>query len=134
MGRVPVFIWDDTPWIPYSGTQMSVEMYGLQSGLHKFTTQHIPVYSEENYADSPHKKVKTVEVEVSLASLVKEMEKLKQDKEAMQTMNDALKEARYHFTYPGVVHAIEKFITDPFDLQVRIYIYIVRVRVFSPSN
>lgn len=50
-------------------------------------------------------------------SLVRKLEQVKQDKVLQNKLHDAVKEVRYHFTYPGVVHAIEKFIADPFDVR-----------------
>ena len=116
MGRIPVFLWDDVPWIPYQGSEISIEHFGYQRGLHKHSDQIIPPEAAENYHEIHHK-VKTIEVEVSLHSLVKELEEVKMNKEKQQKLHDAVKNVRYHYTYPGVLHAIEKFIADPFDVR-----------------
>jgi hypothetical protein len=33
MGRIPVFLFDDLPWIPYNGTNMSADSFGFVGGL-----------------------------------------------------------------------------------------------------
>ena len=58
MGRVPVFLWDDVPWIPYQGTSVSVETFGLQCGLNTQMEQVLPVGAMENYHSAAHKKVR----------------------------------------------------------------------------
>ena len=92
IGRLPVFLWDDVPWIPYHGTNLSVEHFGFQRGL---------------------KPIKGADREISLESLVDEMHSMteQQYKHKMVRLHDA----RYHYTYPGVLAQIEKFISNPFD-------------------
>jgi len=67
MGRVPVFLWDDSPWIPYQGTAIGIETYGFQCGLHEQKEQVVPPDALQNYYDFKHK-VKAVEVDVSLST------------------------------------------------------------------
>jgi hypothetical protein len=31
MGRIPTFLYDDIPWIPYQGSELSVETFGFSS-------------------------------------------------------------------------------------------------------
>ncbi len=97
IGRIPVFLWDDVPWIPYHGTNLSVEHFGFQRGLK-------PVKKEG--ADGSV-------VTQSLESLVEEMHTMTemQYKHKMVRLHDA----RWHYTYPGVLAQIEKFISNPFD-------------------
>jgi hypothetical protein len=117
MGRIPIFLWDDIPWIPYQGTPISIEHYGLQQGLHPQHEQIIPLMAAHNYHNHPHMKVKAIEVEVSLRSLIKDLKQLKTNNKKQAEMLKAIADVRYHFTYDGVIHAIEEFIADPFDVQ-----------------
>jgi hypothetical protein len=115
MGRVPVFLWDDVPWIPYQGTAASVEHFGFQRGLHKQIEQVLPVGAAENYHNHVHQKVKVIEKEISLETLVDECKAAKASTEVYAKLLDAVRDVRFHYTYAGVVHAIEEFIADPFD-------------------
>ena len=85
MGRIPVFLYDDIPWIPYNGTNISCETFGYQGGLHAQETLHELVWRLGNETDSGYQK--------KLQKLI---------------------EVRKYFTYSGVVEQIEKLIKDPF--------------------
>jgi len=86
MGRVPIFLYDDLPWIPYVGTNLSVENFGFSAGL------------------SDEKK--------SLVMLADSIKNLTEVEFAHKVQ--LVLDARFHFTYPGVVRQIEMFIADPF--------------------
>eukprot|EP01036_Dinobryon_divergens_P022690 gene22690-30972_t len=86
LGRIPVFLYTDLPWIPYQNSSISVETYGFSAGL----------TSSEN----------------TLVSMVQQLRKVT-DKELMHKLQ-ILKEVRFYFTYAGVVQQIEKFFEDPF--------------------
>lgn len=86
MGRVPAFLYDDVAWIPYQGTNLSVETFGFYSGLNDAVR--------------------------SLPNLVQQIKNLTDDQYSKKLA--LLQEARWHYTYPGIVNQIEKFIADPF--------------------
>jgi hypothetical protein len=86
LGRVPVFMYNDLPWIPYMGTNLSVETYGFSSGL----------TAQEN---------NVVAMVRNLSMLTMHDYKILQGK---------LEDVRYHFTYPGVMQQIEMLLRDPF--------------------
>jgi hypothetical protein len=97
IGRIPVFLWDDVPWIPYHGTNLSIEHFGFQRGLHT-------------------RKVSTPdggEKELTLEGVVQEMADMTEHEYKRKLAR--LHDARWHFTYPGVLHQIEMFIANPFD-------------------
>ena len=79
MGRVPVFLYDDFAWIPYMGTNLSVEHFGFYGGRwNKTTLLHEVVWEMKNLTDAQYAKKMA-----------------------------ALRDARWHYTYPGVMHQIE---------------------------
>jgi len=87
LGRIPVFLYNDLPWIPYQNTSIGLETYGFCAGL-------------------------TAAGENTLVEMVQQLKKLS-DAEFLRKMS-MLKEVRYYFTYAGVVNQIEKFFEDPF--------------------
>lgn len=96
IGRIPVFLWDDVPWIPYQGTNLSIEHFGFQRGT-KSRTVKLPSGEEE---------------EQTLEGIVQELQM--SDREYKSKLLK-LHAARWHFTYPGVLHQIKLFIANPFD-------------------
>ena len=86
MGRIPVFLWDDLPWIPYAGTNLSADRIGLSAGL------RVPGHP--------------------LRELVETIANMTAQQEAAKL--ELVKDARYHFTYAGVEHQIALFLRDPF--------------------
>jgi len=86
MGRMPVFLWDDVPWIPYAGTNLSADSIGFSAGL------RVPGHPLREMVE----KVRNMTAE-------QEAEKMKR-----------LREARPHFTFAGVLRQIELFMNDPF--------------------
>jgi hypothetical protein len=88
MGRIPVFVYDDLPWIPYDGSNISVGLYGFSGGLNavrnhtllKETVWAIGNMTEEGY----------------------------------QKKLQALRNVRKYFTYEGVFEQVEAFLKDPF--------------------
>ena len=88
MGRIPVFLWDDLPWIPYAGTNLSAEIIGLSAGLRAT-------------GNSMREMVESV------ANMTAKQESEKYDR---------VKDARYHFTYAGLEQQITMFISDPFGI------------------
>jgi hypothetical protein len=86
MGRIPVFLYNDLPWIPYQNTSISVETYGFSAGW----------TSAEN-------------------TLLEMLYKLK-NMTTIEYNNkiEILKNIRFYFTYPGVIKQLEMFFHDPF--------------------
>jgi hypothetical protein len=90
MGRVPVYLWDDVPWIPYAGTSIRIEFFGLRNLAEK----HMP------------------------QGLVRRLYDLKVNKrETYSKLLQAVKEVRHFYTYKGVMEQIEHFMADPFDIR-----------------
>jgi len=86
MGRIPVFLWDDYPWIPYAGTNLSADRIGLSGGL------RVEGHPLGDMVDA-----------VANMTVHDEQEKL-----------ERVKDARFHFTYAGLEQQISQFISDPF--------------------
>jgi hypothetical protein len=87
MGRMPVFLYDDCPWIPYYGTNISAETFGL-----------IARKSEDG-----------VNTLAQVLHTIKNMT----DHEYRQKLQH-LHSVRSHFTYRGVFRQIAMFLQDPF--------------------
>ena len=88
MGRIPFFVYDDIPWIPYEGTELSIHSYGFAGGL-------TAVYNHTKIED-------TVKL---IATMTNESYSLK---------INHLKKIRKYFTYSGLFEEIEMFLNDPF--------------------
>jgi hypothetical protein len=88
MGRIPVFLYDDVPWIPYEGSDIDVHTFGFAGGL-------VP-YGNHTIID------KTIE-KISKLSRAEYQQKM-----------EALKNVRRFYTYQGVFEQFEKFLVDPF--------------------
>lgn len=86
MGRVPVWLYDDFPWIPYLGTNCSVENFGFRGG-----------YWDHNN---------------SLVDVVGKMKNITEVE--YQKKLEYLKSVREFFTYEGLFGQIELFLKDPF--------------------
>jgi hypothetical protein len=87
IGRIPVFLYSDLPWIPYQGhgatvTNISIEKYGFVAN-----------------ADQIPAVIETIK-KLSVEEYNQKMEKLKL--------------VRHYFTYQGVMEQIERFLHDPF--------------------
>jgi hypothetical protein len=87
LGRVPVFMYNDHPWVPYMGTNFSIETYGFVAGL----------------VDGGANTMVEMVTNLSTVSM--------HDYKRLQGGIDAV---RHAFTYPGVMREIELFLTDPF--------------------
>ena len=86
MGRVPVYIYDDLPWMPYLGTEACVTRFGYLGGL--FDRNH------------------------TLKDLVREMKLTSQ--EEYDRKLERVRSIRPLFTYEGVLQQFELFLNDPF--------------------
>lgn len=86
MGRIPIFIYNDIAWIPYQGTNLSIENFGFLAGLtiHENT---LPIVIKDAYSLSD-----------------------KDFQKKLQYLHDV----RYHYTYSGVINQINMFLRDPF--------------------
>lgn len=81
LGRLPVLLYDDVPWIPYMGTNASIQAFGFagQSGhLGQMVDKLLSVTSTD-----------------------------------LATRLEAVKKAREHYTYDGVLRQIALFLADP---------------------
>lgn len=86
MGRIPVFLYDDVPWIPYFGSNISIETYGFVGG----------------YQSAEH----------DLVAMVKQLHDLTPSQ--YELLIDKVQEVRPFFTYEGVMHQIALFFAHPF--------------------
>lgn len=86
MGRIPVFLYNDLPWIAYQGSNISIETYGFSAGL---TSTH------NDLKEMVHV-LKNITTEDYNRKLVH------------------LKNVRQYFTYAGVFHQLDEFLRDPF--------------------
>lgn len=86
MGRVPVFLYNDLHWIPYYGSNASIDLYGFVAG--------------------------STATENTLKEMVHSLKNL--TSEQYQAKLDGLRHVRSHFTYEGMFHQMELFLKDPF--------------------
>lgn len=86
MSRVPVIMHTDVPWVPYVGSNISVETYGFSVGL---TPKHN-----------------------TLVPMVHQLKSVTE--EDYFRLVERLRQVRFYYTYPGVVSQIEQFLIDPF--------------------
>ena len=91
MGRVPYFIFDDIPWIPYEGTDIDIRIYGFAGGM-------APAGNHGN-----------------LRAGVVQFMNLTDDEYKQKLLN--VKHVRKYFTYDGVFEEFERFLQDPFGPQ-----------------
>lgn len=82
-GRAPIYVYDDYSWLPYSGTNSSIEQYGMSVSNHD---------SMDNLARRLSMINDTVYREIYIPKLLR----LRED-----------------FTYSGVIRQIAKFIENP---------------------
>lgn len=87
MGRVPVFLYDDVPWTPYQGSNISIETYGFLGG----------------YQSKEH----------NLAALVEKLHAVSE--EEYQRLLEQVYAMRPFFTYEGVLRQIALFFQHPFE-------------------
>lgn len=87
MGRMPIFLYDDVPWIPYHRTNISVETFG---------------FAARKSEDGANTLRTTLEAVKNLTDL-----------EYRQKLQNLLA-VRSHFTYRGVFRQIAMMLQDPF--------------------
>lgn len=87
MGRMPVFLYDDVPWIPYHDTNISAETFGLvaQKSNDGADTLSVAMHAIKSMPD--------VEYRAKLQHLLA---------------------VRSHYTYRGVFRQIAMLLQDPF--------------------
>ena len=88
MGRMPAFLYDDHPWIPYLGTSAGVRHFGFVGG-----------YWDKNY---------------TLMDMVKDIKAMTHDE--YRNKMQYLHSIRHWFTYEGLFQQMEFFLRDPFGL------------------
>ena len=86
MGSIPVFLYDDYPWVPYLGSQASVLEFGFLGGLY-----------DENF---------------TLVDLTKQLKGVS-DEEFRKKLTH-MHAIRNLFTYQGLFAQFELFLYDPF--------------------
>lgn len=84
-----MFLYDDVPWIPYNGTNSSVETFGFVGGLHH--------------------------PEHDLVNLVSSLRNITEH--GYKNKLRHLASVRHWYTYTGVMQQIEMFLAAPFDPQ-----------------
>jgi len=84
MGRIPVYMYDDVPWIPYAGTEISLQHFGYILGPKDYQNMAKTFQSDAQNVTELRRKL-------------------------LQVMN-----IRRHYTYEGVLSQLEMFFTDPF--------------------
>lgn len=90
VGRIPVYIYNDIPWVPYVGSEFSVYEIGYVGRV-----RH-------------------------LESLIKHLAHIKSDRSEsgeIQVKLGKVKAARNVYTYEGVLQQMEMFFTRPFSRQ-----------------
>jgi hypothetical protein len=85
IGRIPVYLYDDYPWIPYAGTNISVASFGYVAGTNDFAS-----------------------VAGRLAALAKNA-----SKSELYRRLRMVQEVREHYTYRGVLAQLEQFFRAP---------------------
>jgi hypothetical protein len=88
VGRIPVFMYSDVPWTPYQGSSIGVESIGF------ITTGNVNVDAD-----------KTIK---RTAQAIANM-----NTTGMQDYLNRVRQAREHYTLPGVIAQLDKFVKDP---------------------
>jgi hypothetical protein len=83
IGRIPVYMYDDIPWLPYSGTNISISQFGYVAGKHNY--EEIAKTIQIHSRDITEIKKRLLEV----------------------------KRIREHYTYEGVIAQLEMFFKCP---------------------
>ena len=83
MGRIPAYLYDDIPWIPYEHSNISITNFGFLGKFHQFSA-----------------------MATNILNLLKHPSKLKEKLEQIRL-------SRYYYTYKGVLEQIELFLRDP---------------------
>jgi len=86
IGRLPVYLYDDVPWLPYAGTNISVEAFGYS--VHALSPAAVDAAAMSLQRDGRNN-----------TELVRRLEVAKQ--------------ARVHYTYEGVLAQLELFLRNP---------------------
>ena len=84
LGRVPVYLYDDVPWVPYEGTNLSLASFGFAGQMGR------------------------------LRATAKAMKRAAESADEFRALLGNVKRARAHYTYGGVMRQIEAFLRDPF--------------------
>jgi hypothetical protein len=114
MNRVPVFVYDDYPWVPYNGSAISAETFGFVAGLHvpdRFyanTTKSSKEYVPYNTSSASFNRG----MGISLHDLVFYLNDMTEAE--YQEKLKLVEQSRRFFTYEGVVEQIKRLIHDPF--------------------
>jgi hypothetical protein len=87
MGRIPLFVYDDVPWIPYPNSNISIETFGFAV---RYSEDGVDTCNKTMYA------LKTMT-----------------DHEYRQRLQHLLN-IRQHYTYHGLMRQIALFLNDPF--------------------
>lgn len=83
IGRIPVYSYDDQPWVPYDGTEKGVRYFGIVGSFEEInSTLHQILISSKNVSDTEKRLTH-------------------------------IRHIRHHYTYAGVLRQIEMFISDP---------------------
>ena len=83
IGRLPVYLYDDYPWIPYAGTNISLASFGYVAGISGFASVAGRLAAHAKNASELHRRLALV------------------------------REARRHYTYQGVLAQLEQFFRAP---------------------
>ncbi len=81
MGRLPVYIYDDIPWVPYRDSNLSVASFGF---------------------------IARTKDMLELCSNIKKLTDAEYNNRMLQ-----VQQARFYYTYPGVIKQLEMFFSDP---------------------
>ena len=83
IGRLPIYMYDDLPWIPYKGTNISIENFA-------FLVNHS-----------------------NLNIVAKEVARMRANSQELQARMDQVKVARIHYTYDGLMAQLDLFFRNP---------------------
>eukprot|EP01041_Mallomonas_annulata_P014327 gene14327-30500_t len=83
IGRIPVYLYDDVPWIPYAGTNVSVEAFGLIGQMG------------------------------NMVGLVSQLVSVSRSELDVVHRLEMVRQANEYYTYEGVLKQIELFLSDP---------------------
>ena len=100
MGRIPVYLYDDYPWVPYQGTPAGCDNLGFvvrgsrRSDVDGFVEEvgHLLYAYEGSYNEANKGRIDTI-----------------------RRLLEAVEAQRYWYTYKGVVKQLQMFFSDPLD-------------------
>jgi hypothetical protein len=106
IGRIPIYVYDDYPWLPYQDTDID------------FISKPLPLtYAAPQFTLMLQKRQVTLEYIQQLSSLLEEQEQYSATSTSrLFQIYQRMAEIRHYFTYEGIIEQIDAFFHDPLNV------------------